>query len=427
MDSKPSIFDSKYRNMNQEETMLNYDRDTMLWEQTKALEKSNAIMEQNIRNQEESKKMYEQIVGKIENSYEDVSELICKNQTKLEENQHSHDELMRFYKLCDDMGLNYDEIKKFDYWLRNPTNEQWGKYFDINMKYKEIFETDEIKHLYTVKDEKSKEYTKVKEIVDENIEKIKSVFYKSPDDLYWEDYISISGIDNFRGGSDVEVENLININISNIKNLKILLFFMMCVTIPLCLTGVFIFSLFIFIFLGLFILNRIVRLNNGKIILEKALKEYQTKKQEEEDKMNDMAIKCDNLNMEIEKLEKQISNAENAREEELKTNRKYIAIKKEKEMLDKDFWNKECTINQKEFDEFRKNHFNDDVERLLRKLELKNIKLIKTVDVINNGTIEDYRKFIEDKVLNINDLYFEDYETYYMDGVVKRILNGTNK
>ena len=37
MITKPSIFDMKYQNMNQEDTLLNYERDMMLWEQTEAL------------------------------------------------------------------------------------------------------------------------------------------------------------------------------------------------------------------------------------------------------------------------------------------------------------------------------------------------------------------------------------------------------
>lgn len=37
MITKPSIFDTRYQNMSSEETLLNYNRDMMLWEQTEAL------------------------------------------------------------------------------------------------------------------------------------------------------------------------------------------------------------------------------------------------------------------------------------------------------------------------------------------------------------------------------------------------------
>ena len=39
MITRPSIFDIKYQNMSQEETLLNYNRDMMLYEQTEALNK----------------------------------------------------------------------------------------------------------------------------------------------------------------------------------------------------------------------------------------------------------------------------------------------------------------------------------------------------------------------------------------------------
>ncbi len=46
---KPSIFDIKYQNMNQEETLLNYERDMMLYEQTEALEKMQKAQEEALK------------------------------------------------------------------------------------------------------------------------------------------------------------------------------------------------------------------------------------------------------------------------------------------------------------------------------------------------------------------------------------------
>lgn len=421
MADRPSLFDIKYQNMNQEETLLNYERDMMLWEQTEALNKANELAEQRLQKEKELEyKELEKDREYLENLRE-IEDKKISFENEIEQNRMSHDELMRYYRLCDDMGLNYDDIEKLDMWLENPTNEQINKCSVIDKKYREIFETDEIASLHYERIKKEEEYEIAKEENDRETEELMSTFYKSADELYSEDYINVTGLDNISGGTEEELKKLINENISVIKTLRAFLFFIICVAIPLCLTGIFVIAIGIGIFLGLIILDRIVRLKNGIKIMEKAVSEHQEKVSKKKQERQDIAIKCDKLKDELDEINKKILMLERNRENDLKDNMEYLNIKKERDILYDSVVKRNGTLNQKEFDEFRKNHFNDDVERLFRKLGLKNIRKIQNDEILNYGKIEDYRDFIEDKVLNIDDLYFEDYEAYFIKGQNERI------
>ena len=53
---------------------------------------------------------------------------------------------------------------------------------------------------------------------------------------------------------------------------------------------------------------------------------------------------------------------------------------------------------QKEFDEFRRNHYNKEIELLFKDLEINFNKIDKN-DIKANGTAEDYKEYFEDKIL----------------------------
>ena len=75
-----------------------------------------------------------------------------------------------------------------------------------------------------------------------------------------------------------------------------------------------------------------------------------------------------------------------------------IKILNEKKSLLLAELNKDVKKYQKEFDEFRKNHYNKELELLFKDLQI-NFNRIEKKDIKANGTIEDYKEYFEDKIL----------------------------
>ena len=56
---------------------------------------------------------------------------------------------------------------------------------------------------------------------------------------------------------------------------------------------------------------------------------------------------------------------------------------------------KDVTNKRDKFNEFRKTHYNDEMEKLLRKLEIEGLETIREKDATKKGTKKDYIRYIE--------------------------------
>lgn len=56
---------------------------------------------------------------------------------------------------------------------------------------------------------------------------------------------------------------------------------------------------------------------------------------------------------------------------------------------------KEAEVKKQKFNEFRKTHYNDEMEKLLRKLEIEGLDTIREKDATKKGTKKDYIRYIE--------------------------------
>lgn len=57
--------------------------------------------------------------------------------------------------------------------------------------------------------------------------------------------------------------------------------------------------------------------------------------------------------------------------------------------------NKDVTNKRDKFNEFRKTHYNDEMEKLLRKLEIEGLETIREKDATKKGTKKDYIRYME--------------------------------
>ena len=407
---KPIYGNMEYRDKNKsfEGNLANYKRDLLLWEQSEAQKEANKIAiqrldeERAIAQQQREFELERQMAEFEALEEQRKSERIeYEHNLDLEQERQSHEEKMRYYKLCDDMGLDYMDICKINYWCYHPTNNQYEVYEELEEKYKSMVYDEEINNLVKKKDDFLKEAEKFKNDAEE--------INKKAIVINQDDYIELKGIRETSGESKNAIENRIKKNNIVINYYRTVLFFtsLMTLIFIMLVPSVTIVALLIGGAIDLFALDGVVKYKNGKKIMKEAIANHEKEKEKLSQEVEEFSNRMNNANEQYEQLLQEYNYKIKEREQELSSNKEFMEIKKEHDLLHNDLPNKI------EFDNFRKQHYNDDVERLFRRLNINTFTKIKNDEILNKGTIEDYRDFIEEKILNIDDnLYFEDYSSY---------------
>lgn len=382
-------------------------------------EKANELAKEKLQQDRENARLARENAERIAEATREAEEDRLENELYVQQRQHELDKEMRYYKLCDELGLNYDDIRKLSLWVIQPTNEQRVELYETEKKADNIFFTDEINELYEKMDQKEKEY---KITVQNN--KSKNRFSNA--------YISVKGVDGISGGTEIQLNKII-------KQKKVLnsFFNMLILGLIICLF-IYIFSIStntIFIILSIIIAGLIgfifyyekFKLNKSIKIIKNAISNEHKAREYREQAYIDRSNKEKYLKEELSKIEKQIDELEEKREKELSENEDYISLEKKKEYLSEHMdYTKGPTLNALKFNEFRKNNYNLEIERLFRKLEITTFSHISEDEIVNTGTVEDYNKFIENIILNIDSLYFENYTLYSQIGINEYFSNRTS-
>ena len=103
------------------------------------------------------------------------------------------------------------------------------------------------------------------------------------------------------------------------------------------------------------------------------------------------------LKKQSDKLEEEIQEYEQQKQiEHLPENIEELILANEQRLID--LGNKsaeEAEVKKQKFNEFRKTHYNDEMEKLLRKLEIEGLDTIREKDVTKKGTKKDYIRYME--------------------------------
>ncbi len=353
----------------------------------KELQIANNIQHQNIflqqQQQQEQERQARENARIIAEATKQAEKDRYNNELKIEKMRQEHDKKMRFYKLCDDFGIDYDDIYEFNFWLKFINKKTLQEYNDSIDKVKELVETDELKELY-INNNKTNN-------------KLQDIEYE----LQELNNISVPKVKNNGvkvSGTKKEIENLINENNKITPNIKKCLIWITIITLVMAFI-VDIFSETILIIGGILdfiFFCRLISINTALKLLEEELIKTKDKEKtllEEKKKYEEQLYK---EATEIDKLTE--FNLEQIKKEKKHKN---LLVKYEKAIA---YAQKEYTPNQEQFYIFRIKHYNKDFEVLLKKLEL-NLKNINKDKIINCGIKEDYINFIENAISNLkNDL-----------------------
>lgn len=103
------------------------------------------------------------------------------------------------------------------------------------------------------------------------------------------------------------------------------------------------------------------------------------------------------LKKQSNKLEEEIQEYEQQKQiEHLPENIEELILANEQRLID--LGNKsaeEAEVKKQKFNEFRKTHYNDEMEKLLRKLEIEGLDTVREKDATKKGTKKDYIRYIE--------------------------------
>lgn len=103
------------------------------------------------------------------------------------------------------------------------------------------------------------------------------------------------------------------------------------------------------------------------------------------------------LKKQSDKLEEEIQEYEQQKQiEHLPENIEELILANEQRLID--LGNKsaeEAEVKKQKFNEFRKTHYNDEMEKLLRKLEIEGLDTIREKDATKKGTKKDYIRYME--------------------------------
>lgn len=103
------------------------------------------------------------------------------------------------------------------------------------------------------------------------------------------------------------------------------------------------------------------------------------------------------LKKQSDKLEEEIQEYEQQKQiEHLPENIEELILANEQKLIDLGNKSaKEAEVKKQKFNEFRKTHYNDEMEKLLRKLEIEGLETIREKDATKKGTKKDYIRYIE--------------------------------
>lgn len=145
MGSRPNFLDPKYDGLSSKEMIRQVDRDTLLWEQNEKLEQQNKLIAQEARLREEQIESERENAERIAQATIQAERERSRNQTILEQQRKEHEEVMRYKKLCDELGFDYDDLIEFEKFL---------SYTEYDLK---------IENNYNKVDNYTTEYNKLKE------------------------------------------------------------------------------------------------------------------------------------------------------------------------------------------------------------------------------------------------------------------------
>lgn len=308
------------------------------------------------------------------------------NELQMESLRQEHDKKMRYYKLCDDAGLNYDDIIIFENWLNNLTKSQIEEYLDVTKKVKEFVYTDEIQKLY------------------EKNEKMKGQIERKNEKLKNDDEITVPGVTRFGmevSGTKKEIVSYIEENKQVISSCKGTIFWISAIAVSIGLftlfgelPGVAICSFAIGGFIDLLVWDKQLRMQEGMRLMKKAI-------EGKNDKNKKLSSEVSKLKKEQKLIEEKLDELLAQRSEELENNEDYIKLAPKYNEASSAL-NEGYRPNQDEFYDFRIKHYNKEMEILLKKLGL-NLEKIDKEDIVKEGSVEDYENFIED-VLSRNEM-----------------------
>ena len=330
-------------------------------------------MEQQERLEQERMDRAEELEEERRINNERLAERQLQANKSLEQQRFNNEMLLRNINLCDNAGLDYKDIEKFDFWINTLTEEQAEEYKQVARKVTEFLNTPDINNennkLNVLAEKKGKiEANLIPEII---TAKDKNKIVKK--------------------GSAGEINLSLEANkgiISATRNLLICIVIIGIVIqvianttiVPSIVTGS----------IAILLLDRIVRYRNGTKIMLKAL--------EENDKIiEDRKSAIEALDKQIQEQTEMIDKLYDIRKKELLENKEFedlLPIYNETiKAIDEGY-----RPNRAEFYNFRINHYNKDVEMLFKKLELDFGKVEKE-DIIQEGTLEDYQDYMESKIV----------------------------
>jgi len=370
MPVRPSFGDPKYNGLSSEERMRQHERDLLLWEQQEAQKESNEIARQQL--EEERQYRIEQMEQERENAERIAAATIqaeqdrFNNELQLEMLRQANENEQRKIRLCDDLGVDYEEIKIFDNYLKTGNEESTNK---IN----ELIELIQIQSnvLSEYKLNKPSE-EKCKETVEKQIQEIQ---YKIKQN-------------NYDDGTKV-----LKFSINVLLFTVVILFGVMFLTM-----GLGIISVCLLLAVGVFNFIWDLVSKSRKNAKEKPLKEEIRKLEDKkEQRVSEFRANKEQILLEYNQ---NVSNCTKELEEFIN----------EKEKLEQE--NKQIQCDKyNDFMEFRTTHYNEDMELLLKKLKLDSLTAMDTVFMATNGdiedcstkkgTVKDYNKYIREKIKNI--------------------------
>lgn len=375
--SRPWIFDPYYEKSSLKEIQEAQNQWDLLNEQ----EKANRLAEEKLQQEkelervrrEEERENAELIAEATKQAeqerYENEQNIEKQRQQhneKMEELRQKNDEINRYLKLCDNIGMNFEEIMKFLFLLNNAGSREditeknkLTKEAEIHYNKVQEFkdsnsEIDDIQELIKQKEEYleilTRQYSSKKELFQEQESRNKP---KQEEKKKKGFFSNIFGNNNTRNEDTIDLGIKINLNISQDELLK----------------------------METEIEELKKEIDKYKKIYEKQ-SELPPEIEEEWNKFIDIAGKRTKISEKIK--------------EYLKTE-----------------------PNFKKFNEFRKEHYNNEVENLFRKLDI-GLDYIRSEDIKNNGTIDDYSRYISDFIYDeIYKSLLEEYKNYSYEQIRK--------
>ena len=344
-----------------------------------------------IKGQQESNELLREKINEERRNAEMLAEATKEAEEKrylhdleLEEQRQEHDKLMRYYNLCDNLNINYDDIQNLELWLNNLTQEQyrWAGLAETN--YGDYILTEDIKQI-------RQKYKSMENELEEQKERL----IKNKD-------IEVKGLERQTKGNKDSINKLIEENTKAISIISALIMFSIFIIIfgiILLLDEVTTLAIVILITTSIFdlaFIDRIFKLKKGKKIMKKAIQKNEQAKKNIENRITNLKKGLNSINNELDRMyEIRYKELEEDKEYQ-KLNDDYIESFK---MLFKGY-----RPNKREFYNFRINHYNKEMEQLFNKVGIY-LEKIEIDEVVSEGSIEDYINYIED--INILDLYIE--------------------